>query len=237
MLSIFASNDEVNRMSASNLAAVFTPGMLSHPSHDLDPVQYKISQRVVEFLIEFHMCFHMPHATALHKDPVMHPSSAHMILPPQPNTPQEVLVNDTDKLKKKISSGTLGSQRSNKTITHQNMTPATSPPASFVTADQLSLSIAPSFISTSDEPATPRSDYIGHIDSIVSSPKPTSPPGSDKNITPKASPVNNLTMSSNDDREISNDAELEEGAEKPVADTHSRDYVGKLKKDDPMLRS
>ncbi|KAI8576167.1 hypothetical protein K450DRAFT_179688, partial [Umbelopsis ramanniana AG] len=52
MLSIFASNDEVNLMSASNLAAVFTPGMLSHPSHDLDPVQYKISQRVVEFLIE-----------------------------------------------------------------------------------------------------------------------------------------------------------------------------------------
>jgi GTPase-activating protein SAC7 len=226
MLSIFASNDEVNLMSASNLAAVFTPGMLSHPSHDLDPVQYKISQRVVEFLIEFHMCFHMPHATALHKDPVMHPSAAQIILPPQPNTPQEVVLNETEKLKNKTSSGTLGSQRSAKTITQQNIAPAISPSASFVTADQLSMSIAPSFISIEDEPLTPRSEAIGQTGSAASSPKPTSSPNGVKNITPKASPVN-LPISSNGEREMSSVPELEEGIDETAANVRGHDYTGK----------
>ncbi|KAI9286294.1 hypothetical protein BC943DRAFT_359463 [Umbelopsis sp. AD052] len=224
MLSIFASNDEVNRMNASNLAAVFTPGMLSHPSHDLHPVQYKISQRVVEFLIEFHMCFHMPHATALHKDPVMHPTAAHMILPPQPNTPQEVVLNEPDKLKKKTSSGTLGSQRSAKTITQQNHMPPVSPSNSFVTADQLSLSIAPSFISTADEPATPRSEVAGQIGSFASSPKPTSPPGSVKTITPKASPIS-LSTSRNGEREMASVPEHQEGIDKTVAHNRGRDFT------------
>ncbi|KAI9300978.1 Rho GTPase activation protein, partial [Cunninghamella echinulata] len=58
LLRLFASNASVTRMDASNLAAVFTPGLLHHPSHN-SPIEYKISQRVIEFLIEFQSLFTM----------------------------------------------------------------------------------------------------------------------------------------------------------------------------------
>lgn len=172
MLSIFAQNDQANLMTASNLAAIFTPGMLSHPSHDLDPVQYKISQRVVEFLIEFHMCFNMPHATALHKDPVMHPSAAHAVLPPHPNTPQEVVLNDTQRLNQKASTSTLGSQRSTRTITKAVTQNKSKPVAemtasltSFAPPDALSMSVASYIISSLDKLPTPQDEALTAIGS------------------------------------------------------------------------
>ena len=58
MLSLFASNAADTKMDAANLAIVFSPGILSHPQHR-SPVQYRISQRVLEFLIEFQALFTM----------------------------------------------------------------------------------------------------------------------------------------------------------------------------------
>ncbi|KAG2227214.1 hypothetical protein INT45_008458 [Circinella minor] len=58
MLSLFASNATDTKMDAANLAMVFSPGILSHPQHR-SPVQYRISQRVLEFLIEFQELFTM----------------------------------------------------------------------------------------------------------------------------------------------------------------------------------
>ncbi|KAI9252931.1 Rho GTPase activation protein [Phascolomyces articulosus] len=58
MLSLFASNSAETKMDAANLAIVFSPGILSHPNHR-SPVQYRISQRVLEFLIEFQALFTM----------------------------------------------------------------------------------------------------------------------------------------------------------------------------------
>lgn len=45
-------------MDISNLAAVFCPGLLRHPDHNT-PVQYKISQYVIEFLVEYQSLFTM----------------------------------------------------------------------------------------------------------------------------------------------------------------------------------
>ncbi|KAI9359039.1 hypothetical protein BD770DRAFT_64155 [Pilaira anomala] len=45
-------------MDIPNLAAVFCPGILRHPDHN-SPIQYKISQYVIEFLIEFQSLFTM----------------------------------------------------------------------------------------------------------------------------------------------------------------------------------
>lgn len=45
-------------MDIPNLAAVFCPGILRHPDHN-NPIQYKISQYVIEFLIEFQSLFTM----------------------------------------------------------------------------------------------------------------------------------------------------------------------------------
>ncbi|RDL41245.1 GTPase activation, GAP [Venustampulla echinocandica] len=52
LLAVFASKSDDNRMNAQNLAAIFQPGMLSHPSHDMAPSEYRLSQDVLIFLIE-----------------------------------------------------------------------------------------------------------------------------------------------------------------------------------------
>lgn len=52
LLAVFASKSDLNRMNSANLAAIFQPGMLSHPSHDMKPHEYRLSQDVLIFLIE-----------------------------------------------------------------------------------------------------------------------------------------------------------------------------------------
>ena len=52
LLAVFASKSDINRMTSANLAAIFQPGMLSHPSHDMKPDEYRLSQDVLVFLIE-----------------------------------------------------------------------------------------------------------------------------------------------------------------------------------------
>ncbi|KAF8589448.1 Rho GTPase activation protein, partial [Ramaria rubella] len=51
LLSVFARKSETNLMTATNLAVIFRPGLISHPDHELSPDQHKLSQRVLEFLI------------------------------------------------------------------------------------------------------------------------------------------------------------------------------------------
>lgn len=52
LLAVFASKSDENRMTSANLAAIFQPGMLSHPQHDMAPIEYRLSQDVLIFLIE-----------------------------------------------------------------------------------------------------------------------------------------------------------------------------------------
>ncbi|KIW14748.1 hypothetical protein PV08_07532 [Exophiala spinifera] len=52
LLAVFASKSDLNRMTAANLAAIFQPGIISHPSHDMAPHEYRLSQDVLIFLIE-----------------------------------------------------------------------------------------------------------------------------------------------------------------------------------------
>lgn len=52
LLAVFASKSDENRMTSQNLAAIFQPGMLSHPAHDMAPAEYRLSQDVLVFLIE-----------------------------------------------------------------------------------------------------------------------------------------------------------------------------------------
>lgn len=51
LLAVFASKADINRMNAENLAAIFQPGLLSHPLHDMKPQEYLLSQNVLVFLI------------------------------------------------------------------------------------------------------------------------------------------------------------------------------------------
>ena len=52
LLAVFASKSDLNRMTSANLAAIFQPGLLSHPTHDMKPPEYRLSQDVLIFLIE-----------------------------------------------------------------------------------------------------------------------------------------------------------------------------------------
>lgn len=52
LLAVFASKSDLNRMPAANLAAIFQPGIISHPQHDMSPLEYRLSQDVLVFLIE-----------------------------------------------------------------------------------------------------------------------------------------------------------------------------------------
>lgn len=52
LLAVFSSKSEYNRMNSANLAAIFQPGLLSHPAHDMKPEEYRLSQDVLIFLIE-----------------------------------------------------------------------------------------------------------------------------------------------------------------------------------------
>lgn len=53
LLAMVQNNSSENLMSSRNLAAIFQPSILLHPSHDMDPEEYALSQSVVEFLIQY----------------------------------------------------------------------------------------------------------------------------------------------------------------------------------------
>ncbi|CAG8540041.1 4197_t:CDS:2 [Paraglomus occultum] len=57
LLAVFSSKADQNLMPSKNLASIFQPGILSHPDHDMAPEQYKLSQEVVEFLIDYQSYF------------------------------------------------------------------------------------------------------------------------------------------------------------------------------------
>lgn len=52
LLAVFAAKSDVNKMTTHNLAAIFQPGILSHPQHDMSPGDYRLSQDVLIFLID-----------------------------------------------------------------------------------------------------------------------------------------------------------------------------------------
>lgn len=52
LLAVFASKADENRMGSANLAAIFQPGMLSHPNHAMAPGEYQLNQCVLIFLIQ-----------------------------------------------------------------------------------------------------------------------------------------------------------------------------------------
>ncbi|KAF9260089.1 Rho GTPase activation protein [Marasmius fiardii PR-910] len=51
LLSVFARKSDKNLMTATNLAVIFRPGLISHPDHEMSPGEHALSQRVLEFLI------------------------------------------------------------------------------------------------------------------------------------------------------------------------------------------
>lgn len=226
MLSLFAQHEEINLMGASNLAAVFTPGMLSHPSHDLDPVQYKISQRVVEFLIEFHMCFNMPHANALHKDPVVYPSAITISLPTSEVPQQAIAAPLSEQLNQRPSMSSMNSEQSVRTIRQIKFSASDSAAASFVTPDNLSASVASSYMHAVDELPIIQADTSSTNGSQTSSVKSHVSSDNMEQVTSKA------TSAEVDALDVIAEAPetpvMHENVERPLADVTKNLFAGEL---------
>jgi GTPase-activating protein SAC7 len=69
LLAVFANKSDLNKMTTAKLAAVFQPGLLSHPEHHLSPNEQQLSQDVLVFLIDYQDNFliGMPGTAAEHK--------------------------------------------------------------------------------------------------------------------------------------------------------------------------
>ncbi|CAO3590389.1 unnamed protein product [Absidia cylindrospora] len=63
MLAIFATTAKYTKMETECLAAVFVPGVLSHPDDKLNPCSYKHSQKVLKFLIDHQDILTMPRSS------------------------------------------------------------------------------------------------------------------------------------------------------------------------------
>lgn len=96
LLAVFASKADINRMNADNLAAIFQPGLLSHPLHDMKPQEYRLSQNVLVFLINNQDSFIGMKGTAIDEkaardiqsdEPPIRQSES----PPRPRLPQGTL--------------------------------------------------------------------------------------------------------------------------------------------------
>lgn len=89
LLAVFASKSDLNKMTTPNLAAIFQPGILSHPQHDMAPEEYRLSQDVLIFLIENQDSFLIGmQGTAADPDTVRDVQSGTQAKPPTtPTTP------------------------------------------------------------------------------------------------------------------------------------------------------
>ncbi|KIP10500.1 hypothetical protein PHLGIDRAFT_101163 [Phlebiopsis gigantea 11061_1 CR5-6] len=85
LLSVFARKSDKNLMTAKNLAVIFRPALLSHPSHELSPPEHQLSQDVLEFLIEHQDWFMLDIAP---------PSGAPAGTPPV--EPVDMIISDED---------------------------------------------------------------------------------------------------------------------------------------------
>ncbi|GAM87800.1 hypothetical protein ANO11243_058280 [Dothideomycetidae sp. 11243] len=88
LLAVFASKSDLNKMNTGNLAAIFQPGILSHPQHDLSPQEYRLSQDVLIFLIENQDSFLIGmHGTAADEKTVKEVQSGYQPEPARSNSP------------------------------------------------------------------------------------------------------------------------------------------------------
>lgn len=114
-LSLFATAASETKMDIPNLAAVFCPGILRHPDHNT-PIQYKISQYVIEFLIEFQSLFTMQllvpsrgkktTSSQVPPVPLLLPSSANN-QPSPPSVPLHVVNPSASSIKSSLAPSSL----------------------------------------------------------------------------------------------------------------------------------
>ncbi|KAM3439117.1 hypothetical protein MY4824_002921 [Beauveria thailandica] len=123
LLAVFAAKSEENRMTSQNLAAIFQPGMLSHPQHAMAPEEYRLNQCVIIFLIENqdHFLIGMQ-GTAADENTVKEVQSG---TPKGPLTPSTVIPTQMNRTASNASAGAEsvrrdGKLRRNRSVSSKN---------------------------------------------------------------------------------------------------------------------
>ncbi|KAG8833207.1 hypothetical protein FRC18_004007 [Serendipita sp. 400] len=71
LLTVFAKKSDINKMTSTNLAVIFRPAVLNHPAHEMSPEHHKLSQEVLEFMIEHQDWFMLDIPPPPRKDSIM----------------------------------------------------------------------------------------------------------------------------------------------------------------------
>ncbi|KAI8059354.1 Rho GTPase activation protein [Gongronella butleri] len=100
LLALFAAAVNYTKMASECLAAVFVPGILSHPDDAVNPSRYKHSQKVVQFLIDHQEKFFIPRSNmSAHTDADQAPSAA--VTSTAPSLPDRETIAGRDLMRSK----------------------------------------------------------------------------------------------------------------------------------------
>lgn len=225
LLAVFASKSDLNRMNSANLAAIFQPGMLSHPNHDMSPHEYRLSQDVLIFLIENqdHFLIGMSGTAADEKTVREVESGA-----PSPRKPQSPAAGPSQAAVGRSSSNAsagadslrkYGGIRRNVSVSSKNSTGVPSPissiPGSPHTASNSGVGVQRSnTVPSKKSPGLPSSRFNRQTDS----PTPTSALSPGSNLAPTArasSPGSRLGQPTSEGRSPSTASSLTPTVENP----------------------
>ena len=198
LLAVFASKSEQNRMTSPNLSAIFQPGMLSHPSHDMVPAEYRLSQDVIIFLIENQDNFLVGMSgTAADEKTVKEVQSG---VQRQPNTPSRLSQAALGRSASNASAGAdslrkQGGVRRNMSVSSRNSKASSNVPSPGSPALGSPLAATPSSsgvhrsntVPSKKSPSIPPSRFIRNLDSPTPSPA-NIPAGRRLSPTPGTSP-------------------------------------------------
>ena len=191
LLAVFAAKSDHNRMTSQNLAAIFQPGMLSHPAHAMAPEEYRLNQCVIIFLIENqdHFLIGMQGTAADEKTVAEVQQGTPVAKPPSTPTPKSGIVRSPSTASagaENIAKG--GSIRRNKSTSsrrsmHSNGCPSpaspaltsTTPTSGLARSNTLPSKKSPAlqsgrFASRNDAPVAPLTPVVPPMPTVVSPP-------------------------------------------------------------------
>ncbi|MCJ1418468.1 hypothetical protein MMC32_004816 [Xylographa parallela] len=227
LLSVFASKSDINLMTSANLSAIFQPGLLSHPHHDMSPQEYRLSQDVLIFLIDNQDNFLIGmRGTAADENTVREVQNGAQ--PYQPSTPNSAKGSQTG-LGRSTSNASAGADslrkfggiRRNVSVSSKNSKKSTNVPS------PITPSSGTAFASNNTGSGVYRSNTVPSKKSpALSTPRfnraldsPTSPHlyGNQANISGHATPpATNLAPSASEVRHASTSSSITPTAENPI---------------------
>ncbi|GAB1320786.1 GTPase activating protein (GAP) for Rho1p [Madurella fahalii] len=180
LLAVFAAKSDQNRMTPQNLAAIFQPGMLSHPSHAMAPEEYRLNQDVIIFLIENqdHFLIGMQ-GTAADQKTVEEVQKGTPVLPSTPNPKSGIVRSASTASAGAESVARDGSIRRNKSTSsrrslHSNGAPSPGSPA--LTATPTSGLARSNTVPSKKSPAVQSGRFTSRNDTPVTALTPVAPP-------------------------------------------------------------